>query len=82
MVLDYKSNTTANPTQLKECLGRNELSRSELGWICNPAPMNIRICNTKYTVLTFFPASQMLIFNGVGLQIRHNATIDVMGRFA
>ena len=46
---NYKSNTTANPTQLKECLGR-----SELGWICNPAPTNIRICNPKYTVLTFF----------------------------
>ena len=38
----------------QECLGRSELSRSELGWICNPAPMNIRICNPKYTVLTFF----------------------------
>ena len=56
--------------------------RCELGWICNPAPMNIRICNPKKTLFLPFPASQMLIFNGVGLQIRHNATIDVMGRFA
>ena len=46
----------ANPTQLKRCpYGQECLSRSELSWICNPAPLNIRICNPKYTVLTFFP---------------------------
>ena len=28
---------------------------SELSWICNPAPLNIRIYNPKYTVLTFLP---------------------------
>ena len=45
-----------NPTQLKRCpYGQEWLSRSELSWICNPAPLNIRICNPKYTVLTFFP---------------------------
>ena len=46
----------ANPPQLKRCpYGQECLSRNELSWICNPAPLNIRICNPKYTVLTFFP---------------------------
>ena len=51
-----RSPEARNPTQLKRCpYGQECLSRSELSWICNPAPLNIRICNPKYTVLTFFP---------------------------
>ena len=41
---DWKSDTTEHP------MGRRGLSR-----ICNPAPLNIRTCNPKNTVLTFFP---------------------------
>ena len=46
----------ANPTQLKRCpYGQEYLSRRELSRICNPAPLNIRICNPRNTVFTFFP---------------------------
>ena len=51
---DHRS--MSNPTQLKRCpYGQECLSMSELSWICNPAPLNIRIYNPKYTVLTFLP---------------------------
>ena len=42
-----------------------------LSRICNPAPMNIRIFNPGNVFHAIF-ASQMLIFDGVGLQIQHN----------
>ena len=52
MVSDCKSDTTESRVEQDccVCFAQGGLSR-----ICNPAPLNIRTCNPKNTVLTFFP---------------------------